>query len=162
MFTVNKKEESPLNGTSFMAKKTILCAIDFSESSLKALKYTMTMAEMYHAQVTVLFCYRLIATDDEGESLTMKRGIEAKALEQFHDVEKGLDHIATVPYQFVTEIGFFPSRIEMFMRKTPVSLLVMGNSIVKNFNEYKNLSFDQFLNETKVPVVVVPEESMIF
>ena len=83
--------------------------------------------------------------------------METKALAQFHEIEMEYINKATVPYQFITEVGFFPSRIEMFIRKSPVSLLVMGSSIIENFNEYKNLSFDQFLHTSKVPVVVVPE-----
>jgi nucleotide-binding universal stress UspA family protein len=142
-----------------MSKKTILCAIDFSESSLYALKWAMTLAQLSQAQVVILFCYRLIAEGDDGESLDMKRDIETKALEQFHEIEKKLVDAPIVPYQFVTEIGFFSSRIEMFIRKSPVSMLVMGNSVISNFNEYKNLSFDQFLLKTKIPVVVVPAET---
>ena len=158
MFT-DYKEMSALKMTSGIAMKTILCAIDFSESSLHTLKYTMSMAQLYHAQVTVLYCYRLISADKEGESLYMKRDMEASALEQFKEIEKQLTHTGKGSYEFVSEVGFFPSRIESFMRKTPVSLLVIGNSIVENFNEYKSLSFDEFLRETKVPVVIVPPEN---
>ncbi len=139
-----------------MAKKTILCAIDFSESSLHALKWAMTLAQLSQAEVVVLFCYRLIAEDTTMELLNIKRDMEAKALQQFQEIEKELADVSAVPYQFVTEIGFFSSRIEMFISKRPVSMLVMGNSVMSNFNEYKNLSFDQFLLKTKIPVVVVP------
>lgn len=142
---------------SHMAKKTILCAVDFSEPSIQAMKLAMAEAQLHKTQVIFLFCYRLIATGDEGESLNMKRDMEARALTQFHEIEMEFINKATVPYQFITEVGFFPSRIEMFIRKSPVSLLVIGSSIIENFNEYKNLSFDQFLRTSKVPVVVVPE-----
>jgi hypothetical protein len=81
-----------------------------------------------------------------------------KALERFHEIENKLGDTPTVSYQFVTEVGFFPFRIEMFIRKSTVNLLVMGNSVIENFNEYKNVSFDQFLLKTKIPVVIVPAE----
>jgi nucleotide-binding universal stress UspA family protein len=141
---------------SFMVRKTILCAVDFSESSLHALRWTMTEAQLHKTQVIFLYCYRLIATGDEVESLNMKRDIETKALEQFHEIEMEFISKATVPFQFIMEVGFFSSRIEMFIRKSPVSLLVMGSSIIENFNEYKNQSFDQFIRNSKVPVVIVP------
>lgn len=118
----------------------------------------MSAARFYQAQVTILFCYRLIAANDEGDLQNMKRDIETKALKQFHEIEKKLGDTPTVSYQFVTEVGFFPFRIEMFIRKSTVNLLVMGNSVIENFNEYKSVSFDQFLLKTKIPVVVVPEE----
>lgn len=145
-----------------MAKKTILCAIDFSESSLQALKWTMRMAQLYEAEVTFLFCYRLITVSDEGESLNVKRDMEADALNRFHQIEAKCIRVTTVPYQFVMEIGFFSSRIELFMRRSPVSLLVLGTSMIKDFNEYKNLSFDQFLSATKIPVIIAPEGASNF
>ena len=141
-----------------MNKKTILCAIDFSESSLQALKWTMRMAQLAQAQVTVLFCYRLIAAEDDPETLYLKKKIENDALKKFNDLEKKLGNGQAVPYQFITEVGFFPFRIEVFIRKSPVNLLVLGNSIVENFDEYKNLSFEQFLKDCSVPVVIVPQE----
>lgn len=113
------------------------------------------MAQLYKAQVTFLFCYRLIG-DDAEESLKLKRDMEAKALNQFQEIEKQFMGTTNVPYQFVTEVGFFSSRIEQFIRKTPVTLLVIGNSMIENFNEYKNLSFEQFLTTLKVPVIIAP------
>ncbi|SRR5258708_16022427 len=142
-----------------MNNKTILCAIDFSESSLLALKWTMKMARLIQTKVTVLFCYRLIAAGDHGQTLDLKRNMEHDALKKFHEIEKKLINGKAVPYQFVTEVGFFPFRIETFIDKSPVGLLVMGNSIIQNFDEYKNLSFEQFLKNIKVPVIVVPEGS---
>lgn len=115
------------------------------------------MAQLYKAQVTFLFCYRLISVDDAGESLNMKRDMEASALRQFDEIEKQYMKATNIPYQFVTEVGFFSSRIEQFIRKTPVSLLVIGNSMVENFNEHKNLSFEQFISTIKVPVVIAPQ-----
>jgi hypothetical protein len=117
----------------------------------------MKFAQDAQAQVTVLFCYRLIAEDD-AETMYLKKNMENEALKKFKEIEKKMLNAKGVPYQFVTEVGFFPFRIEMTIRKSPVSLLVLGNSIIENFNEYKNLSFEQFLKTCKIPVVVVPGE----
>ncbi len=140
-----------------MTKKTILCAIDFSESSLQAIKWTMIMAQLYKAQVTFLFCYRLIVGDDTVASLNMKCDMEAKAASQFLEIEKNYMKATSVPYQFVSEVGFFSSRIGQFIRKTPVTLLVVGNSMIENFSEYKNLSFEHFLTTLKIPVIIAPQ-----
>jgi len=142
---------------SLMTRKTILCAFDFSESSIKALRWAMEEAQMQQAEVIFLFCYRLIAPSDEGISMNMKSQMEAKALVQFQEIETKFIGRTSITYQFVTEVGFFPSRIELFIRKSPVSLLVMGSSIIEDFNEYKNITFDQFLLSSQVPVVVVAE-----
>jgi nucleotide-binding universal stress UspA family protein len=140
-----------------MAMETILCAVDFSETSIQAIRWAITEAQSRKTHVTFLFCYRLIAAGDEVESLNMKKDMEAKALAQFGEIERKFINSSKVPYQFIMEVGFFPSRIEMFIRKSPVSLLIIGSSIIENFNEYKNLTFDQFLLTSKIPVVVVPD-----
>ncbi len=137
-------------------QNSILCVIDFSESSLKALKWTVHLAGKSNARVTVLFCYRLITSIDDHETLDLKRNMEAEASMKFHALEKDLIKENSFSWDFVTEIGFFPFRIEMFLQKKPVGLIVMGNSIIENFNDYKRMSFDQFLKNVKIPVVVVP------
>lgn len=135
--------------------KNILCALDFSESSLQALKWTLTMAKLTHSQITVLFCYRLIGENDQ-ETSDLKKNMENDAIRKFNDIEKTMIKGLDVSYEFITEVGFFSFRIETFIRKSPVGLLVMGNSIIQNFNEYKNLSFEHFLTSSKVPIVIVP------
>lgn len=120
------------------------------------------MAQLTQAKVTVLFCYRLIAAVDEEETQDLKKNMEDEALKKFTEIEKKIINGHAVSYRFVTEVGFFSFRIEMFIRKSPVGLLVMGTSIVQNFDEYKSLSFEQFLKNSKVPVVIVPEEEKDF
>jgi len=115
------------------------------------------MAEMYKAQVTFLYCYRLITTNDDGELLNIKRDMEASASSKFHEIESKFKMPATVTYQFISEVGFFSSRIEQFIRKTPVELVVIGNSVVDNFNEFRDQSFDQFLSTMQVPIVIAPK-----
>ena len=141
----------------YMAKETILCAVDFSEASIQAIRWAISEAQSRKTPLTFLFCYRLIADGDEVESWNMKKDMESKALAQFRELETKFIESSMVPYQFIMEVGFFPSRIEMFIRRIPVSLLIIGSSIIENFNEYKNLTFDQFLLVSKIPIVVVPE-----
>lgn len=140
-----------------MKGKPILCAIDFSQSSLEALSWALKMARQAQASLTILFCYRLIGTENDEETLALKKNMEHEAVGKFHEIERKFIHGNATPYQFITEVGFFSYRIETFLRQHPVGLLVMGNSIIPNFNEYKNFGFDKFLEETKVPVVIVPE-----
>ncbi len=139
-----------------MNRKTILCAIDFSESSLQTLKWALAIGQQTQAHVTILFCYRLITENNDGEMIDLKKNMENEALKKFNQIEKKLKKTELGSFQFITEVGFFPHRIEMYIRKSPVSLLVMENSIVQNFEEYKKLSFDEFLKNSGVPVLIVP------
>ncbi len=137
-------------------QNSILCVIDFSESSEKALRWTIKLAEANNARVTVLFCYRLITSAGDHETLHLKRDIEEEASKKFDALQKNLIKNQPFTCDFITEIGFYPFRIEMFLKKQPVGLIVMGNSILENFNDYKRMNFEQFLKNIKIPVVVVP------
>ena len=141
-----------------MKNKTILCAVDFSESSLNALKWTFDLAKKTQAKVVVMFCYRLIALTEDEETIGLKGKMEEEATMKFKEFERGQLNGQPVTYKFITEVGFFHFRIEMFLRNNPVGLLVLGNSVVQNFDEYKNVGFENFLKSSKIPVVVVPHE----
>lgn len=121
-----------------------------------ALKWTTHLAGLSNARVTVLFCYRLIHTDGDDETVDLKKVMEEEASKKFDALQKNLrkDHAFTC--DFITEIGFVPLRIERFLQKKPVGLIVMGNSLIENFNDYKRLNFDHFVKSVKIPVVVVP------
>jgi hypothetical protein len=121
------------------------------------MKWAVDIAQTFGGSVTVLFCYRLISEHDEAqETLSMKRSLEAEALLRFTKLQKGLAN-ELVTFRFLSEVGFFPSRIDVYLRKAPVDLLVIGNALVQEFNEDKILSFDSFISKSKIPVVIVPE-----
>lgn len=141
-----------------MEKKLFLCATDLSDTSFNALDWTFELASKFDAQVAILFCYRLIPdAGDNTSTLDLKRGMEKEARARFELFQKkhALKHL--VPIQFYSEVGFFTTRIESFMRKTEVNLLVLGNEVIHNFNEFRSLTFDQFVSNCKVPVIVIPE-----
>ena len=54
----------PLEYLIYIAK-SILCAIDFSESSLNALKYAADLSARYNSHLTVLYPYRLLPAGKE-------------------------------------------------------------------------------------------------
>lgn len=139
-----------------MLKKEILCAVDFSEPSMDALKWSIELARKDHATITIMYCYRLIASFDDEQMRDLKKNIELEAKRKFQKFETAYLHGLDVQYSFITEVGFYHFRIEMFLRHNPVALVVIGSSIAQNFDENKHLGFGQFLKNAKVPVVVVP------
>ena len=143
-----------------MKKNDILCAVDFSESSIDAMNWAIDLAKKTQAKLTVMYCYRLIPTtggNDEA-STSLKRNIEEEATRKFREFEA--QHLSdhAVNYRFIAEVGFYHFRIEMFLQSNPVGLLVIGGSIVDNFDEYKNLGFEKFISGSKVPILIVPHE----
>src|SRR5436190_9206158 len=144
-----------------MTKSDILCAVDFSASSINALEWAVDVAKKTHSKLTIMFCYRLIAAFDDEDTLDLKKNMEKDARLKFKELEKQYIKGQPFPYTFTTEVGFYHFRIEMFVRINPVGLIVLGSSIVQQFDENKNLGFDAFLKASKVPVVVVPNEARV-
>ena len=143
-----------------MEGKTILCAIDFSESSIQALRWTLKEAKLIDARVTILFCYRLIS-DQSKSVLDLKRLIELDANQKFRKIEAEIVHGNGPAYQFITEVGFFSSRIASLIENTPVCMVVIGNSIIEFFNDNHNPSFETFLMTSLIPVVILPEGTQV-
>lgn len=62
-----------------------------------------------------------------------------------------------IPYEFVAEIGFVSDRITKFMRHHKVGMLVVGDSTIKSLDDVGGTGFQEFVQRTALPVMVVPE-----
>ncbi len=139
-----------------MKRKDILCAVDFSPSSLQAMRWAFEQAGEMKASVVVLFCYRLVAAMDDEETFERKRRIEHEALRKFKEFERKYLTDQPVSYQFLMEAGYPHFRIEIFLQQNPVALLVVGSTVVPHFDEYGASGFDKFIRNLKVPLAVIP------
>jgi len=136
--------------------ETILCAIDFSDSSIQVLKYAVWFAECSKTHLTVLFSYRLIHTGQKEGVVGFKRKMEEEAVQKFKELERKFIK-QNISHGFIAEIGFLSDNIESYARKSPISLLVLSRSVYYSLNDHNGLSFDEFLNSAKVPLLVVPD-----
>lgn len=138
---------------------TILCPVDFSEDSIRALKYAFELAEEINGNVTVLYSYRLIQPDRNGQILSFKKDKEAEAHAKFLQTYESLNR--KVPYKFIIEIGFLSDSIESHIRKNHIDMVVVGREMCSSLNDHKGYSAEMFLYSITVPVVIVPNEIAI-
>lgn len=131
--------------------KGILCTIDFSESSKEALKWSVSLAKVLRTNLTILFTYRLLNSNN-GEVVELKKKIEDNAMRNFAKVEKELLAGKGVKYDFKVEVGFISNRVQEYAKKTGASFIVMGNKM----NSTNNESFDELAENIQVPLVIVP------
>jgi nucleotide-binding universal stress UspA family protein len=136
--------------------KAILCALDFSEASDQVIKVALEIAAQKQTHLVVLYAYRLIQPKDQ-DIAEYRKGIETRAQEDFLAIVKRLQINGAVPYEFRSEIGFLSDRIEVFLKKNKVDIIVMSQNLAHNINEHNGLTFEHFLDTTKIPVLVVPE-----
>ncbi|HEY5823099.1 MAG TPA: universal stress protein [Cyclobacteriaceae bacterium] len=129
----------------------ILCLIDFSESSTRALQWAVQMADIQHAHVTVLHVFRLLKSKN-GEALLMKKAKEAEANSHFVELERSLLLNKKISYDFKTEVGFINDRIDDYTSKNAIQFLVIDKSLTECNRE----SFDELLKNVQIPMVIIP------
>lgn len=131
--------------------KSILCAIDFSESSLNALKWAADLSGKFNSHLTVLYPYRLLQTNKEDVLELKKKNVEL-ATRKFESLENDFLNGKVTSFEFSPEVGFLTDRIEDHLRKNHILMMVIG----KNMNSSSQENLDELINHVGVPVVVIP------
>lgn len=138
-------------------KDHILCAIDFSESSVNALRWARKLAVGSDATLAVLYSYRLLQTGKLNDIVSFRKKTEEDSRKKFADMQK-LVFGVEVPTSFITEIGFFSDNIENFIRKNPGTLAVLSEAMANSIYDHKGQSLHHFLKTLRVPLLIVPDE----
>ena len=120
--------------------KSILCAIDFSESSLHALKCAADLSARYNSHLTVLYPYRLLSTNKD-DVVEIKKKNEDLAIRKFESLENDYLNGKVTSFDFTAEVGFLTVRVEDHLRKNPVQFLVLG----RNMNSSSQENHDKLL-----------------
>jgi len=131
--------------------KSILCPIDFSESSLHALRCAVDLSSRYNCHLAVLYPFRLIQTSKD-EVLEAKKKNEEQAVVKFESLKSDYLNGKTLSFSFSPEVGFLSDRIEDHLRKNSILFMVIG----KNMNASNQENLDDVLKHAHVPVVFVP------
>lgn len=140
-----------VNVTPESSLKTILCTIDFSQSTQHSLEWAVSMARQLRAHLSILYTYRLIQLRN-GEIVHLKKGIEQEARQKFEALEKQYLSGEGISYDFKIEVGFVSDRIEDRAKKNSLDFVVMDKSMRTNSNE----SFEELMEHIHVPMLVVP------
>jgi hypothetical protein len=139
--------------------KPVLCALDFSESSSWIIRSAIEVALRHRTSLIVLFSYRLVQPF-EGTIADYRKNMENKARTNFEELMKNVSVHGKVKYEFRSEIGFLSDRIEAYLEKNDVGVIVIGQEMANAMNDHKGMSLKQFINNTKVPILIVPEASL--
>ena len=137
--------------------KPILCALDFSESSLEVMKVAFEIGTRFDSPVTGLFSYRLIQLPDVAIA-EYRKSTEARALQDFCALIRKLNINESVKYEFRSEIGFLSDRLEVYGQQNKIGLIVMSQEMAGSIHEHKNLSLQDFVKALKIPLFIVPKE----
>lgn len=130
---------------------SILCVIDFSASSRKALQWAISNACNTRSHLTVLYPYRLKKPQNGESVMDMRKKIEEEARTSFGQLEKDLLQDTPISYEFKTEVGFLANRVEEHSKNHPLNFLVVNKGLRTTHKE----SFDDLVENTQVPVVII-------
>jgi hypothetical protein len=125
--------------------------IDFSESSKNALQWAVNNTHS-GAHLTILYPYRLIHVPYGESPMALRRKIEDEANRNFQILERDFLMNKNISYDFKTEVGFLADRVEEHNKKQPINFLVIDKNIRINNKE----SFDELMETTPVPMVIIP------
>jgi hypothetical protein len=139
-------------------KEQVLCAIDFSESSIQALRWANKLAAGTGASLAVQYSYRLIQQGDVPDVLSFKRKTEAESKVKFSEIEKTVFNGNGAQKSFITEIGFYSDNIENFIRKNPSTVVVLSEDLAESIYDHKGETLIDFLKGLHVPLLVVPND----
>lgn len=137
-------------------KGKILCPIDFSESSIEALKYAIEMAKREERGVTVLYSYRLIEPDQGDGILKFRNRVEMRARARFCMLEPFFHNGTVTDHEFLIEIGFFSDCILRQVRNERIDKIVIDDKMRRLVND---LPHGGFLASLPVPVIIVGDDN---
>jgi len=132
--------------------KSVLCVIDFSDSSKKALQWAVCKACTMNTHLTILHPFRLIPLKNGESVLSMKQKIEDDALRNFQNLEKDFLIGKGITYDFKSEVGFVADRVGDHARNHPINCMVID----KNMSLVNKESFEALVENLHVPMVIVP------
>jgi hypothetical protein len=133
-------------------QNSVLCVIDLSASSRKALQWAIEDARRINAHLTVLYPYRLSRQQNGENVVQLRKKIEEQALMAFAELERDLLKGSKISYDFRTEVGFLSDRVEEHSRSHPLNVLVVN----KGLRTAQTESFDELVESMDVPVVIIP------
>ncbi len=137
--------------------KTILCAIDLSDSSDHVVEVASKMASNLREHLTVLFSYRLNQSINEADVFLNKKEVEKKALAKFKNFEEDFLISGITSYEFRSEIGFLSDRLDSYKKRNDIDMLIIGQHLAKVNMDHKDSGLDNFLTKLQIPILVIPQ-----
>jgi nucleotide-binding universal stress UspA family protein len=120
----------------------ILIPIDFSETGLVALEHGVYMANLFKADLYLLYVIELMEFpfNDDGASLLIKSDsedeLEDVVTKKFDEITKKINEKNNVRVIPLIEKGRLINRIAETVKNNKIDMIVMGTHGVKGFSEY--------------------------
>jgi hypothetical protein len=128
--------------------------IDFSPNTPKVLQWAAEDALKHHAELLVVYPYRLKNQNVNDQKAVVKKHLEQEAYHNFDQLKSSLPVLEQVKYSFSPEVGFETDRLEAHLQKHPISLMVLSHTIANVGDSHSE--WDEFMSRMTIPVVLIP------
>ncbi len=137
-----------------MNRLSILCIIDFSESSTKALVWATGIAADLNAHLIIVHPHRLNQLVKNEDHVLAKKKMDIEATKNFEEIATKLFKNSSVSYDFQSEVGFIQDRVKEYIRKNNILLVAMGKKLMTANKE----TVDELMEQIDVPLVIIPDQ----
>ncbi|MDN5210914.1 universal stress protein [Fulvivirgaceae bacterium BMA12] len=144
-----------------MTVKQILIPIDFSTTSINALKYGAVMAQKFGAKLQIMHAYHVTASGDTAlfvnEAMIENHQLLAEG--KLKELAADIPELKTVSYTLSVKFGLTSSCILERLNIKDIDLVIMGSKgetdlVSKLFGSTTN----DIINNANCPVIAIPKE----
>jgi hypothetical protein len=150
-----RQSNCPLEGFMSFLMDHNLCAVDFSESSIRALETARDFTVEFRSNLIVLYSYRLRPDSPGGEVRVRRATIEENARRWFAEVELKFLAGSPVSYDFTTNVGFLSDGVGSLGKLKSIRMLVVGQQLAYDVCSEED-GFHDFMDKVRIPVLIVP------
>jgi nucleotide-binding universal stress UspA family protein len=138
---------------------SVLVLTDFSDASKEALRWAGHLATFHHANLRVIYPYRLTQLSGSDNLVQLKRNIEIEAKNNFSKMADVIFKGEEFQYDFKAEVGFINDRVYSYTKKSEILVVVLSKRMASTNREALN----ELLDHLRAPLLVVPssEESLV-
>ncbi|WMJ75071.1 universal stress protein [Cytophagaceae bacterium ABcell3] len=146
--------------------KKILCPIDFSECSENAVAYAYELASSAGADIVLCFAYPLPYTETESEKKAWASNHEEGILNVRNELELASRRLSrlnperNIKVDYIIREGLAADIIPNVAISESADIIVMGTKGAEGFRETLGTVSAAVINKVKVPVLVIPENSV--
>jgi hypothetical protein len=138
--------------------RAILCVLDLSESSVKVVEVAARLAYANKTHLTILFPYRLINHTCKDDMLKLKGRLEQEARDKFFEIQKQVELLNEIFFEFHPEIGFAVDRINSYAIHDDIDMVVISQSQANLIGELNFAALQNLIGNSKTPFTIVPAE----
>ena len=142
--------------------KKILVPVDFSDTSVNALKYATELAGKMNARLEIVHVYHITAGGDTSffvnESMIKNQQLVSE--KKLKELASDIPSLENIPHAFAVEFGLTSSALLNYLDAAGIDLVVMGTKGATDIlSKVVGSTTTDIINNARCPVIAIPKEA---